>query len=221
MEEVVNKLDYEISNTNPIWQYAISVLDDSWRLLREDLKKTVLYFGYDVSASTDSSQNRWKNLEDQVYHLFGDLDRVGLSEIIGEVVKRSSNLLGGDFSYFSAKDFRRFEESLVRDLEIPDQAWDRFWRLVDERKDNLIREMERFGEDYNFREHLFPSIAITFREGPGSPESMSFKWSLGTIVGVGTLLGSVNGSAAIATAGLSLLSFLAAAAAAGYAAGRQ
>jgi hypothetical protein len=109
-------------------------------------------------------------------------------------------------------------------LEIPDQAWDRFWRLVDERKDNLIREMERFGEDYNFCEHLFPSIAITFREGPGSPESMSFKylvhkWSIGTIVGVGTFLGSVNGSASIATAGLSLLSLLAAAA--GYAAGRQ
>lgn len=218
------RLDTRLTNIiegqYPEWQLAISILDPGWRLLRESLKKSVLYFGYQVSASKPANpQTLWFDLLVYVVQMYGDLDRVGLSGIIGEVVGQNSIQLM-DFSFSEKGAFRRFEEYLLRDLEIPTEIWDKFWILVDQNKGPLIQVMKSHQGAYNFHEHFFPQFDTVSKRGPGTTTAMSFKWSLATIVSVGTLLGSVNGGTAIPTAGLSLLSLVGSAIAAGYAAGK-
>jgi hypothetical protein len=148
----------------------------------------------------------WWSLESQILYFFRELDAIGVSRVIGEVAPDYLR----EFSFSSATHFREYEEGLLRDLDIPEVAWERFWAFVDDNKGTWLGEVSATEAPYSLYRHLSAKVIRTFRDGSGDYVHLSpFKWWKPVVAGIGSVLGIVDGIAVPPTGGIAVASFAA------------
>ncbi|HEX8131041.1 MAG TPA: hypothetical protein VF527_18205 [Pyrinomonadaceae bacterium] len=220
MEEQIVALNQRLENDSE-FKNAVAQLDQN--LLQANLNSVArlsAYFAYDENLNDYIVQMAWRSLEVQTLYFLRQLDDIGISRIIGKVAPEYLY----EFSFREAVEFRAVEENLLNQLQVPNDAWDRFWSLVDENKNQFLSEMQVF-EAYSFYQHLSPFIYAQLLNTPNRFRPMSpFKWSRAIIGGIGTSLGIVDWSPpvlalAVGTMGIGLGVAAASTIAAGVAAG--
>ena len=129
-----------------------------------------------------------------------------MSRIIGEVAPDYLE----DFSFSNAAQFRQYDESLVRDLDIPEAAWEPFWAMVNKNEFDWLPEVPREEKSYSLYRHLSGRVVENFRSGPGPYVRLSpFKWWKQVVAGVGCVLGIADGVLVPGTGGIAITSFVA------------
>jgi hypothetical protein len=168
MERQIEALDERLHD-DPRWIQAKERLDET--LLSANLKtaKELFYFfAFEENASGRTLEMAWLSLESQILNFLREVDFTGVSQVLGEVAPEYL----AQFSFTNATEFRRTEEALLNDLEIPQEAWNRFWSLADEKKGKWLSQVSQLREQapYSAYLHLAPSVIDQFAEGPGSYE---------------------------------------------------
>lgn len=203
MERQIEALNERLANDGE-WNQSRRLLDE--RLFSEDLntsKQILSFFAHEREPTDSMIEMAWGSLESQILHFLRELDSSGVSKILGEV---APDYLA-DFSFSNAKQFREFEEHLLRDLDIPEAAWERFWAIVDNNKPAWLSDVSTAEAPYNLYRHLSGRIVETFKSGPGPYEHLSpFKWWKPVVVGIGSVLGFADGMLAVPTGGIALTS---------------
>ena len=172
-------------------------------------------------------------LQAELSHLYLHLDYSGLSKIItSEQVLYFLN----NFSFTESKKFQLLEKEIIRTTyegeipEIPNEAWDLFWKTVDERKESLIKKIKDYRNtarpDTKFAfDYLYHNVVANLHDDENNfsagefRELSPFKWSKALLVGLGALVMGANGVLALPSIGATLASIVAGAAATGAAAG--
>jgi hypothetical protein len=210
MDHQIEALDERLAS-DPEWQNARARLDD--RLFMESLtasKQICNFFAHEEEPSDRAFELAWGSLESQILHFFRELDWTGVSRIIGEVAPDYLR----DFSFRNALQFRNYEENLLKDLDIPEAAWERFWPIVDKHKSEWLSDIDTGDRPYSIYQHLSGRVVEVFRSGPGPYEHLSpFKWWKPVVAGLGSVLGIADGILVPATGGIAITSFVASVAA--------
>jgi hypothetical protein len=206
MEPQIEGLEERLEN-DPWWRDARARLDETlWSENLNSSKHLCYFFAHEQDTTDRILQVAWWSLESQILYFFRELDSMGVSRIIGEVAPDYLQ----EFSFSSATQFREYEESLLRDLDIPEVAWERFWALVDNNKQTWLSEVSASEAPYSVYRHLSARVISTFRAGPSNYEHLSpFKWWKPVVAGLGSVLGIVDGIAVPATGGIAITSFAA------------
>jgi len=206
MEPQIDTLDERVAN-DPWWQDARARLDEKlWSENLNSMKQLCYFFAHEKEITDRALEVTWWSLESQILYFFRELDAIGVSRVIGEIAPHYLR----EFSFSSATQFRQYEESLLRDLDIPEVAWERFWALVDHNKKTWLSEVSATEAPYSVYRHLSARVISTFRSGPGNYEHLSpFKWWKPVVAGMGSILGIVDGIAVPATGGIAITSFVA------------
>jgi len=181
---------------------AYSQFEESSRHIRSVSLQNVVdityLFGHKEDLDRGVMEVMWHSLQTHILYFLRELDKSGLSKIIGQV---APNYLG-EFSFKNATSFRETEENLLRDLAIPEEAWNLFWEYVDENKGLILSEM-RGHTNYSFYEHLYFPLIERFRELPLTSRHLSpFRWGKALLTALGTGLGLIDWAPTVATAGL-------------------
>lgn len=189
------------------------------------LNNIVLYLGYDATPLDRFLYVALSNLQSQIYHLYRTLDDYGLSTIIS----REARDFLSQFSYVAATEFRSEEKRLIKeiydktrgrnktikDLQIPEEAWNRFWLTVDRNKGTIVTKMQVASHDRflyfvlykEYVENAFRDPLGNFTLGEFMPMS-PFNWSKALCSGIGATLLAVNALASIPSAGITAASFI-------------
>jgi|SRR5689334_1381513 len=237
METAIVSLENRVRNI-PAWNDASNKLDDE--NLKHDLMDSLvaltditIYLGYDAIVSDTKRQDlALSNLQSQIYHLYHLLDDYGVSRIIAT---QGSDFLR-QFSYMESTEFKAKEKELIKDayqmsrnwgkkikdLIIPEQAWDRFWQNVDLSKTTMLNQMQPYdsqppsSSEAFFYSYLYQPYTSTtlhdelgnFTPGPFLPLS-PFSWSKALCTALGGILTAVNPLLALPTSGIALTSIIA------------
>lgn len=100
------------------------------------------------------------NLQSQIYHLYRTIDDYELTTPILQVAPKFL----GEFSYAKATEFKSEERRLINeiydktrlrgknitDLMIPEEAWDKFWLVVDANKGTILTKMQQYSNSSRF-----------------------------------------------------------------------
>lgn len=221
MESAIVNLSERLEN-DPSWTDAITNLDRNLlSMSQRNVAQITAYFAHEEELNERLVKMAWLGLQLQTLYFFRELDASGVSSVIGQVAPEYL----GDFSYTDAIEFRSIEENLASDLQIPAEAWELFWRLIDQHKDEFISQMREY-ESYSFYQHLFPSIAAQFQIPPSRFRHLSpFRWSKAVAGGIGTVLGIADPLTAILALpfgiGIAAASIMGAGVCAGYIAGAE
>jgi len=233
MENSIVKLEQDLTS-RPEWTNVISKLHHEY--VRDDMKEAAIslnriihYFGeefkpgvyeyHEGSAPGNEFDRAVSDLRSQISHTYRTFDDAGLSKVM--TLPEFTNFLK-NFNYATATQFREEEKKLIEKALsspitpyafesptiIPEEAWNRFWRTVDENKWIVLNEINQNGQNERFFYGLFlrrvrrELSTNTFNFVPMSP----FKWSKVICFSIGGLLGVVNAALALPTAGIAMAS---------------
>jgi hypothetical protein len=231
MEDSIIRLDQDV-RMKPEWTGVTDKLHHEY--VRDDMKEAAIslnriihYFGEEFGAENyvyhenlapgGQFEQELSNLRSQISHMYRTFDDAELSKVMN--LPEFINFLQ-NFNYTAATQFREEEKRLIQDILlwdresatiIPDEAWNRFWKTVDDNKMKMLDEVNRYGQNERFFYGLFlnrvrPTLSSnTFTFEPMSP----FKWSKVLCAGIGSILGVVNVAVALPTAGIALASMVA------------
>jgi hypothetical protein len=199
MEPQILSLDAYLQR-DPEWRHAVERIDSEFiTVSAESAKRITQYFGHERDRTPMATRAAWRSLESHMFAFFRHLDGVGVSPIVGRVAPEHFR----NFSFRDAYDFRSIEEDLVAEIEIPAEAWERFWYTIDENRSAFLERVQSSAQ-FRFRS-LLPLMREFFAEEPASFEPLSpFNWSKGFLGGLATTLGIVDFGAAPLSAGVSV-----------------
>lgn len=185
MEAAIEKLSERLESDSA-WSDAIERLDENLnRISQGSAGQITAYFAHEENPTPRAMDLAWVSLELQTLHFFRELDSSGVSEIVGNV---APDYLRG-FVYREASQFRAKEEDQLKALEIPPAAWELFWDLIDQHKEEFISEMGEY-RPYSFYRHLSPRIEKQIHNPPMEFRHLSpFKWGRATAAGIAAVLG--------------------------------
>jgi|GEM_PF-6540284 len=185
MEQEIEALSQRLQQ-EPNWDRGLDNLDRD--LIRLSLRATQLStyaFAHEDDPSETWTRAAWRNFVVQFVQFLTELDRTGLSEIMGRLTPEYL----ADFSFSNAREFREFEENLedVPVLEMPREGWNRFWGIADVAVPRFL-EVMRVNQPFMFRP-LFSETHQKFEASVLNFEHLSpFKWRKAVAAGTGFLL---------------------------------
>jgi hypothetical protein len=204
VERQILELDKMVKN-DPDWLRALNRMNfnklNSYRNELQHLTHHVIFTqDYTNDAIISSIWNRLVVINSEIFRIY---DECGYTKIM--------NRYGPEYldSIYFAKshEFRKIEEELLSEINIPKKIWDEFWNEVDEKKKLFMKQMlDR--KDFSLYNTL--DIQKAIKLGPGSLGPMS-PFNKGKIVfaSIGGILSVVNAFLAPASAGISLSSVIA------------
>jgi hypothetical protein len=210
MERIIKKLDHRLEHYN--WHRKISYLDHK-----------SLHYSYDIIASvtrrlanidpnrTAAGKDLLIILQSHMFYLC-----LGITSTLRQIVKELP-----PFNFQSLVNFRQVEESLLRDLEMPSNAWERFWITLDNNKDEALNQMRRDSK-YTLRKYLIPGILSETPYALEDIQRMSpFSWSKAIVGGAGATMAIADGLTTTISPGTSAFSFIASILATAYVSGKS